>query len=196
MLWKIFRMTKIYVQSIVGTDNIPSGPFIVAANHEGPFDSAFIMAALKKDVRFVAARHLLSAEGLIGWYHRNILFSLGQSIPTGEQCIENCQTAINRGETVGIFPEGDIHPKLRMPRIHTGAIVLSQLAQVPILPVRINGSSRIWPIFPLWKFSFWRVKSVKIYLGKTIPPLPSDRKFSKEEYQKLSDQLMRSIFSL
>jgi len=57
---------------------------------------------------------------------------------------------LQKGQTLGIFPQGDVHPDLKQSRIHTGAIVLSQLAKTPILPIRIINSAKFWA-FPAWK---------------------------------------------
>lgn len=195
-LWKTFRLLKIYIRSISGQSNIPAGPCIVASNHEGPLDSSFIMLALKRDVHFVAGRHLLKAPGLIGWYNRQILFSIGRAIPTGERCTETCRNALASGQTVGIFPEGDIHPALRQGRIHTGAVVLSHLTQLSILPIHIENSGRVWPIHPLWKIKFWRWRTVRIAIGQPVTPPARHQQLTRIEYQRLSDELLANIANL
>ena len=196
MLWKISVPIKIYSRSISGQHNIPVGPCIVVSNHEGPLDSSLIMLALKRDVRFVAARHLLQATGLIGWYNRQILFSIGRAIPTGDHCIETCHDALASGLTVGIFPEGDIHPALHQGRIHTGAVVLSHQTQMPIVPIHITGSGRLWPIYPLWKIKFWKLRSVLVTIGQPVFPPASASHLTAIDYQKLSDQLMANMYKM
>ncbi|MFA5051542.1 MAG: lysophospholipid acyltransferase family protein [Patescibacteria group bacterium] len=195
-LWTLFFPLRAYIRSISGRHFIPGGPCIIASNHEGPLDSACIMLALKQDIRYVAARHLLRAPGLIGWYYRRMLFSAGRAIPTGGRCIETCRASLASGQTIGIFPEGDIHPALRQPRIHTGAVVLSRLAQLPILPIHIKNSGRVWPIYPLWKVAAWRFHCIDISIGQPIPPPPSGHKYTHGEYQASSDKLMGTVFSL
>jgi 1-acyl-sn-glycerol-3-phosphate acyltransferase len=135
----------------------------------------------------------MGTKGLMGWYHRKVLFSLGQAIPSGEHCIEACRKVLHHGQSIGIFPEGDIHPKLRQYRIHTGAVVLSHLTQIPILPVRIENSSRLWPIYPLWKIKFWRLRSITVTIGQPILPPIQNRQFSRSHYQSLSDTLIDNI---
>ncbi|MFH1207610.1 MAG: lysophospholipid acyltransferase family protein [Patescibacteria group bacterium] len=195
-IWRLFQPLKIYTRSISGQRNIPAGPCIVASNHAGPLDSSLIMLALKRDVRFIAARHLLQTNGLMGWYHRRILFSVGQAIPSGEHCIETCRKVLQNGQSIGIFPEGDIHPALRQGRIHTGAVVLSHQTQIPIVPIHITESGRLWPIYPLWKIKFWRVRSVIITIGRPISPPTSGSHLTTSDYQQSSDQLMANIYEM
>lgn len=58
MAWQISKIFLPYVGSITGRENIPPGQCVVVANHESPFDPPLLMAALGRNIRFVAAAHL------------------------------------------------------------------------------------------------------------------------------------------
>lgn len=193
-LWHVCKALQPYIKKISGREYIPTGPCIVVSNHAGPLDSALLMVALRRNVRFVAARHLLTAAWPTNWWHRLVVFKLGRSIPNGHS-LETCRQALNNGETLGIFPEGDIHPRLRHMRLHTGAVVLSYQTHLPILPVRIEGSDTLWPIWPLWRIKPWRIRSIRIIIDQPITMPPADQRPSAQDCQRRIDELMSKLIA-
>jgi len=62
---------------------MPKAPFILASNHESSFDSLWLMRALKKPIRFLAAGHLFKPwwKPSAWWFWLTLKF-IGQAIPT------------------------------------------------------------------------------------------------------------------
>ena len=78
--------------------------------------------------------------------------------------IKTAKRALRRGEILGIFPEGEsTSPSLRFPK--KGAVFLSTLEKVPIVPMAIYGAETAWEDF------FLGVRPrVHINIGKPFGP--------------------------
>jgi 1-acyl-sn-glycerol-3-phosphate acyltransferase len=158
-----------YLASVQGREYLPKPPFIIAANHISPLDPALFLAATGLPIRFLAAGHLFTRSwGFARLYNELTIRRLGRAITTGPGCIEYSVRVLSSGGIVGIFPEGDIHPAVRQNRLHTGIVIIAQQAQVPIVPVHIAGSERIWKFMET--FAPWRLRAAHITIGKPISP--------------------------
>jgi 1-acyl-sn-glycerol-3-phosphate acyltransferase len=178
-----------YLASVTGREFLPKPPFILAANHLSPLDPALILSATRLPVRFLAAGHLFKRRwGFIRLYNELAIKRLGQAIPTGPGSITRCQEILGASGIIGIFPEGDIHPELQQDRLHTGLAIIAQQAQVPIVPVHIDGSDRVWTFKKT--FTPWRFRTVKITVGKSIPP-PSQQLDKKRALAFVTDVMKK-----
>lgn len=174
---------------------MPESPFILASNHESPCDSLLLMMAFKKPIRFLAAGHLFKPWWKPStWWFWLTLKILGRAIPTGNDAINKSMEALRKGQALGIFPQGDVHPAFTQGGIHTGAIVISQLSQTPILPVRIIDSAKFWA-FPAWKIRPWNFDKIQVKIGKPFLPAQIDLN-NKPALQLVADDLMKRIFAL
>ncbi len=122
--------------------DLPTPPFVVAANHYSHFDSAVIGAALDMPIRYLALEDLFGVNRLLDW-----LIEGYEAIPTPRErrAIRAVRTALNAleaGEVVGLFPEatrvshwGTLVPK-------RGAAWLATRAGVPLVPVAAVGTGK------------------------------------------------------
>ncbi|MFU8840058.1 MAG: lysophospholipid acyltransferase family protein [Nitriliruptoraceae bacterium] len=129
-----------------GADRIPaSGPVVLASNHIGYLDFAFVMLAPpapRREVRFLA-RDDFFHNPVLGF----LLRRLGQ-IPVdvhGDpmQAAAAAQACLEDGEIVGIHPEGTISPSFVPRRGKTGVVRLADSVEAPIVPVALWGSQRL-----------------------------------------------------
>ncbi len=137
---------------ISGVDRIPaSGPVLVAANHRSYFDVAalaLVAASLGRPVRFLAKRELFDAP-VIGQLAR-ALGGIPVDRGTGsDRPLREATRALQAGEVVVILPQGTIprgpaffDPELRG---RTGAARLAKATGVPVVPIGIWGTERVWP---------------------------------------------------
>ncbi|MFA5134173.1 MAG: lysophospholipid acyltransferase family protein [Patescibacteria group bacterium] len=188
--WQITYLFRPYVRSISGTENIPAGRCIIVANHQSSLDTLMLMLAFRRKITFVADHRLLKTV-----VRRYVTYTVGEAIPNGLSSTEFARVALRDGETVCIFPEGDIHPKYRTEGIRSGAAVLSHGEQIPVVPVRLTGTGRVWPVVG-WPLRPWLVRSVRIAVGKPIDPPPVSEQYHYDDYQKLSRQFMETIEAL
>lgn len=129
----------------IGYHHIPAtGPAILASNHVGHLDFAFVALAPprpRRRVRFLARHELF--DGVVG----RALRAMDQ-IPVDVHgdpvtAYAAAEAALARGEVLGIHPEGTISPSFVPQRGRTGAVRLAQATGAPIVPVAVWGSQRL-----------------------------------------------------
>ena len=132
--------------TITGQENIPAeGGAILAINHVGYLDFALAGTALipsKRYVRFMAKKEIfdnkLAGPLMKGMHHISVDRSAGSS------SFVAAMRALRAGEFIGIFPEGTISVSFEIKEIKSGAVRLAMGAGVPIIPVIVWGSQRVW----------------------------------------------------
>lgn len=132
--------------TITGQENIPAeGGAILAINHVGYLDFALAGTALipsKRYVRFMAKKEIfdnkLAGPLMKGMHHISVDRSAGSS------SFVTAMRALRAGEFIGIFPEGTISVSFEIKEIKSGAVRLAMGAGVPIIPVIVWGSQRVW----------------------------------------------------
>lgn len=134
----------------VGLEKIPAqGPLIVVGNHLSyldPFAHALFVVHAGRRPRFLAKQELFDTT-FVGTVLRG-----ARQIPvrrgTGDQSpLVEATAALERGEVVFVYPEGTTattNPDFSPGRGKTGAVRLSLLTGVPILPVATWGGQYVW----------------------------------------------------
>jgi 1-acyl-sn-glycerol-3-phosphate acyltransferase len=129
-----------------GAENIPrSGGAVLASNHISYLDFIFDgYAALpsKRLVRFMAKdtvfRHRISGPLMRGMRH----------IPVdrrkGDAAYAHALDSLRSGEVVGIFPEATISQSFCLKDFKKGAARLAQESGVPLIPMALWGTQRLW----------------------------------------------------
>ena len=132
--------------SIAGAHNIPTrGGAVLMINHLSYFDFAYAgLAAVpsKRLVRFMAKddvfRHRLSGPLMRGMHHIPV------DRAAGAASFRTAVNALKSGEIVGVFPEATISRSFELKGFKSGAVRMAQAAGVPVLPMIIWGSQRVW----------------------------------------------------
>jgi 1-acyl-sn-glycerol-3-phosphate acyltransferase len=131
---------------ITGTEHVPAtGGAVMAINHTGYLDFTFAgLTALprKRLVRFMAKKevfdHRVSGPLMRGMHHIPV------DRASGAESYQAAVKALAGGEIVGVFPEATISQSFDLKEFKTGAARMAMEAGVPILPVVIWGSQRIF----------------------------------------------------
>ena len=136
-----------------GTEHLPEGGFVLAANHTSNFDPWPLALPLfpRRQVRFMAKSELFNP------ILKPILLGGGAfPVRRGEADIEAVRRAVELvrdGEIVVMFPEGTRRRKgLRKKheaRAHTGAARIALSADAPLVPAAIKGTDRLSRLGPL-----------------------------------------------
>lgn len=129
-----------------GCENLPrQGGAVLVSNHVGYLDFVFAgLSALpqKRLVRFMAKdsvfRHRLSGPLMRGMKHIPV------DRDRGEKSYGDALAALRSGEIVGLFPEATISTSFTLKSFKTGAVRLAQDAGVPLVPMALWGSQRLW----------------------------------------------------
>jgi 1-acyl-sn-glycerol-3-phosphate acyltransferase len=176
LLFKIIWRAGIY-----GRENIPlTGGVLIAANHKSFFDPPLLGSAMHRPLYFMAKKELFEIPVLGFLIKRTNAFPVAR----GEGDIGAFRTALKvlkKGKALLVFPEGHRAGPDDFLAAKPGAGMLSCLAQVPVVPVRIN-TGRMW--------SF---RKIKVVFGKPIMPEASS---DRGAYQRLSDKILEEIKKL
>jgi 1-acyl-sn-glycerol-3-phosphate acyltransferase len=141
----LFRALRVDVRPS-GHQHIPDdGPVILASNHIGYLDFAFVALAPpwpRRPVRFLA-RYEFFQKPVVG----TLLRWLGQ-IPVdvhgdARSAAEAATRALKDGEVVGVHPEGTISPSFVPRRAKSGTVRLADTTGATIVPVALWGSQRL-----------------------------------------------------
>lgn len=134
-----------------------TAPVVIAANHQGHLDYDTVLLAAprsrRRRLRYVASAALLGRLGEGGgaagevqrWVLRGIYEYVHRVIPVGESltgsaAINAMTAAIDAGDTVVIFPEGERNTDPELSPLRPGVGVLAARTKVPVLPIRIDGT--------------------------------------------------------
>jgi 1-acyl-sn-glycerol-3-phosphate acyltransferase len=131
-----------------GLENIPrSGGVILAANHLSFVDSLFMPLMCPRDVVFLGKADYFDSWRT-RWFFRftNVIPVRREGGSAGEAAILAGIRALKEGKVVGIYPEGTRSPDGRLYRGKTGVARMALEAQVPVVPVSIQGTPEIMPL--------------------------------------------------
>lgn len=141
----MFRILDLRLQ-VEGGHHVPrTGGAVMASNHISYLDFIFCgLGALesRRLVRFMAKQevftHRISGPLMRGMRHIPV------DRRAGAESYMAAVSALKRGEVVGVFPEATISRSFTVKDLKTGSARMAQEAGVPILPVALWGTQRLW----------------------------------------------------
>src|ERR1044072_4488189 len=114
-------------------------------NHVGYLDFAYPgLAAVRghRLVRFMAKKEVFDHKGsgplMRGMKH------IAVDRDAGSASFREALAALKAGEIVGVFPEATISRSFELKEFKAGAVRMAAAARVPLLPMVIWGSQRVW----------------------------------------------------
>lgn len=181
LFFKIF-----YSVEVIGRQNIPEhGPVLLCSNHIGELDMFFIGYKIKRWVHYMAKEELFAVP-LIGTAIR-LLGAFPVKRGKGDiRAVKTAMKLLDEGRIVGIFPEGTrTRGKPRNPiKVKPGSALFAIKCGVPIVPVAIKGSYRIF-------------SKVKVIFGKPFMlDIDRNKKYTKEEMTHISENIMNRVYAL
>ncbi|MGH3768358.1 MAG: lysophospholipid acyltransferase family protein [Pseudonocardiaceae bacterium] len=141
----LFRALDLRIE-VVGQEHIPAGGGVVVMNHTGFLD--FALAGLPfwrergRFVRFMAKQEVFTHR-VMGPLMR-AMHHIPVDRAAGAASFRAAVEALRAGELVGIFPEATISRSLCLKEFKSGATRMARLAGVPLIPVTLWGSQRVW----------------------------------------------------
>jgi 1-acyl-sn-glycerol-3-phosphate acyltransferase len=141
----LFRMLDVRFH-LEGTEHVPrTGGAVLVSNHISYLDfifAGFATLPSKRLVRFMAKQdvfdHRISGPLMRGMHH--IPVDRG----AGAGSYATALRMLKAGEVVGVFAEATISRSFTVKEIKSGAIRMAQATNVPIIPVALWGSQRLW----------------------------------------------------
>ncbi|MDX2391644.1 lysophospholipid acyltransferase family protein [Streptomyces sp. NPDC054904] len=137
---------------IEGLENIPpEGAAIVAGNHLSFSDHFLMPAILKRRITFLAKAEYFTGPGVKGRLTAAFFRSAGQ-IPVdrsgkdaGKAALREGLGVLNKGELLGIYPEGTRSHDGRLYKGKVGVAAMALGAGVPVVPCAMVGTFEIQP---------------------------------------------------
>jgi len=157
-----------------GTENVPrQGGALLALNHISYVD--FILGGYaahpsRRLVRFMAKRELFDHK-LIGPLMRS-LHHIEVDRDDGAKSYDVALGYLAAGEVVGLFPEATISRSFELKDFKTGTVRMAATAGVPLIPVIMWGSQRIYTKDHPRDLS--RGKVITLTVGSPVPLTGSD----------------------
>ncbi|GAA1071290.1 lysophospholipid acyltransferase family protein [Tsukamurella spumae] len=129
-----------------GLENIPaSGGVLLAVNHTSYVDFLEAGIAVKRAGRW--PRYMLKAElkkiKIMAFLIKHC-GAIGVDREHGAESYHEAVTALESGEAVIVYPEATISRSFELKEFKSGAARMSIEADVPIVPVIVWGTQRIW----------------------------------------------------
>jgi len=143
LMWAVSRL--VYRVRVIGhsEERIPEqGPALIVCNHQSYMDPLVVGGTIQRPIRFVMAHEIYRLPGL-SW-----LFRLAGAIPVASRKVDpEClaaafdavDRALERGELVGIFPEGRLSPDGEVGTFRGGIDEILARRAVPVVPVALEG---------------------------------------------------------
>jgi 1-acyl-sn-glycerol-3-phosphate acyltransferase len=141
----LFRVLDLRLD-LAGTEHIPAtGGAVLACTHVSYLDFIFCgLAGLpaKRKTRFMAKQQIF-ANRVAGPLMRG-MHHIPVDRAAGQASYQKAVAALKAGEVVGVFPEATISRSFTVKPIKSGAVRMAAEAGVPVIPVTVWGSQRLW----------------------------------------------------
>jgi len=167
---------------VKGTERIPAGTVIFAANHTSSADAPSVVGAIPRRIAILLKRSLFE------WPIVGQAFHLARFIPVDRfnresaiGSLEKATEAIKSGQSFLIYPEGTRSPDGRLQEFKKGTAVMAIKAGVPLVPVACSNAHRIM-----------KKRSMKIYPGEILVEFlaPIDAaQYTMEQREELNERL-------
>lgn len=189
IIWPFSKIwTRWTIEGLELLRDIPADQGVIyVSNHSCAFDPAWIQAARprRRRIRFMYKSEFDSSatvSTMLAW-----IGSFPVRRHTADRRALRCaQKALERGEDVGIFPEGTrIKGRLGRGKVHGGFAVIAHMAQAPIVPIAIEGA---------WRFS--RAGKVRLKIGKPLFMEDYQHLERRERIELLEHKAMQAVWDM
>jgi 1-acyl-sn-glycerol-3-phosphate acyltransferase len=144
--------TRVRIQ---GLENIePEKSYILVSNHQSSFDIFALLGYLPIQFRWTAKAELFRTP-FMGWAMSRIGYiPIERDSPKkAYRSMLRAAEVVRKGVSVFIFPEGTRSPDGNLQPFKKGVFLIALKSQAPILPISIQGTSRImqkgdWRTYP------------------------------------------------
>lgn len=156
-----FRVT------VHGAENmVPNTSYVVVSNHQSHMDIPVIFMTLPTTPGFVAKKELMKVPFLAKALDMggHVLLDRADR-QSARQSLDQAADEIRGGKTVLIFPEGTRGSTEEIYDFKSGAFHMAKGAGVPILPVGLRGTRKLFPKEGM----LIRGGPVEVHIGEPIP---------------------------
>lgn len=188
LLWLLLKV--FWRMEIIGIENLPeSGGLIIASNHVSYLDPAVLAASLNRKIYFITKKEVFK-NGFVSFILKNLNTISVDRKNTDILAFKKVINILREGKILGIFPEGTRSLNGDLQELKLGAIRIAMKTGVPILPVGIIGTHKIYPRGIKFPILFKHKIIVKYGAPQYLNQLKSrDKIYQKEELNILGNKI-------
>jgi 1-acyl-sn-glycerol-3-phosphate acyltransferase len=182
-----FLLKSLTHWKVIGKENVPmEGPLIVVANHLSMPDPLIISASISRRIVFMVKGEL--------FHHRRWAFVKNYgAFPVyhgirSRTALDCSLRLLEKGEVLGIFPEGKRSVTHALDRAALGAASIALRSGAPILPVGLIGSELI-----KGPGVVFRRPKITVIIGKPFVLNVNENQRRDERLKEATDAIMRHI---
>ena len=171
------------ILSVTGRERVPEGACLLCSNHSGMGDPFWLIFSLRPKRLFRSMGKIeLMRTPVVGPFLRSMgVFGVDRGHhDTG--AVGQAEQVLQGGEKLLLNPEGTRVKYPGQVRAKTGAVRLAAKTGAPIIPIYISPRTHLF-------------SPVRVVFGDPIFVEPDDGR-TQEEYHRLSDGLLRTIYQL
>ena len=175
---------------VEGFENIPKkGALIIASNHVSYLDPAVLVASLNRKIYFITKKEVFK-NTFVSFILKNLnAFSVDRE-NVDMLAFKKAINILREKKVLGIFPEGTRSSNGELQKLKLGAIKIAMKTGVPILPVGIIGTHKIYPRGIKFPILFKHKIIIKYGDLQHFNKLKSkDKIYQKEELNLLSKKI-------
>lgn len=137
--------------TINGNEKFPEGPVLIVANHQGNFDIMVLLGYLEKPAGFMSKIEVKKIPIVRSWMDEmHCVFLDRKNKRQAVQAFVKGIDRLKKGHSMIIFPEGTRTKGPAMHDFKAGSFKLAAKANVPVVPVVIDGTYRIMEEKGIW----------------------------------------------
>lgn len=184
MMWFFFG--RLFVS---GREKLPQqGPYLIVTNHMSVADSVMVLLALPAmPIRFLISKKWRTLP-FLGWLAQQLGGIYLDRTTLDREALEQTLEALQKGEIVGLAPEGTRSPIQQLIRPTHGAAYLAHRCAVPIVPVSLINTEKL--------FGNWarlRPTRIEAHIGDPFYLPKLERKVRSAELAAYTDYIMLNI---
>ena len=186
-LWGVLRVSMAIwhpFTRIQGRDRIPDGASLMVANHSSMADPIWVLMALgpRRSTYIMAKKQVMDVpvlSGLLRWAGAFAVDRGGADISAIKKSLE----VLKGGERLLIFPEGTRVRAGKQVEPKTGAALLANRTDVPVVPIYISQKKR--PFLP-----------IRVVVGEPFHITSAARRQTSAELEESTTAMMQTIYRL
>ncbi|MDB1135685.1 lysophospholipid acyltransferase family protein [Candidatus Anaplasma sp. TIGMIC] len=177
---------------VIGKENVPEGPCVIAAEHKSPFETLILYVEFRNSI-YVMKKELRTFPLLNLWWMMigTVFIDRKSGISAMRKLLRECDAHVKKGRKVLMFPEGTrVSGKDAEAREYaSGVAAIYQKLEIPVVPIVLN-TDEYWPRNTV---SFSKKKGKALL--KVMPPI--EQGLSKVEFmQSFKERILEGKKSL
>lgn len=164
-------MPPTWKRKIEGLENVDKKkPYVIVINHNSMIDIVSLYF-VPLNFRWVSKQEVFRIPfiGPLLWMHGDIAIQRGRATESMRKVLNDGKMWLGRGVSVAMFPEGTRSKNGEIQRFKSGAFALAKEAGVEILPVVMDGTTKIFRPKSFW-FNWKHRLTVKV-----LPPISAEK---------------------